>query len=265
MMNKTRICGSNYYYQDLNAKQSETILLVHGHPFDHSMWDYQLDALKDFRLVVPDLIGYGKSDDEFDKIFIEQQALYLALLLDGLDIDAVHLVGLSMGGQIIVEFARLFPHRTKSLVICGSNPAAENDATYQSRLGLATEIDQIGMVAYTDADIHKYLHKKTISENQEVYQHLYRLMAGTSTKGAVASHRGRAERRDNYHFLAQISVPVLVIVGDEDYFTPASEMKGMADQLDDGQFHVIADAGHMPNMEQPETFNKLLVDFYATL
>src|SRR2546423_12021848 len=101
-----KLRGNNHFFEDLHSNNKETILLVHGHPFDHTMWRYQYDTLKNFRLILPDLKGYGKTDHRFDKIYIEEQALDLAFLLDQLNIERVHLMGLSMGGQIIVEFAR---------------------------------------------------------------------------------------------------------------------------------------------------------------
>jgi len=261
-MTYTKIRGNNHFYNDLNSNIKETILLVHGHPFENSMWDYQINSLNNFRLVLPDLKGYGKTDYTFDKIFIEEQALDLAILLDNLGISKVHLIGLSMGGQIIVEFARLFPHRTMSLIICDSNPSAENETTYKNRLQLADKINSIGMKEYTDSDIHKYLHKETIENNKEVYHHLYRMMTSTNTEGAVASHRGRAERRNNYDYLKSIKVPTLVIVGDSDFFTTVSEMEEIAEQIENAKFAIIPNAGHMPNMEQPGVFNRTILDFY---
>src|SRR5699024_5895045 len=117
-------------------------------------------------------------------------------------------------------------------ILCDSNPSAENQTTYKNRLQLANQIDTIGMKGYTDNDIHKYLTKDTIENNKEVYQHLYQMMTTTATKGAVASHKGRAERRNNYTFLSSIKVPTLVIVGDNDFFTPVSEMKNIAAEIE---------------------------------
>src|SRR5438445_4248719 len=102
-MQHIKIRGNNHFYEDLHPDKKDTVLLVHGHPFDHSMWKYQYDSLKNFRLILPDLKGYGKTDYNFPKIYIEEQALDMAFLLDALNIDKVHLIGLSMGGQIIVE------------------------------------------------------------------------------------------------------------------------------------------------------------------
>ena len=261
-MNETKIRGSKFFYRDLNPDSTNVILLVHGHPFDNSMWNYQIEALSQYRLIVPDLRGYGKSDFDFDKIYIEEQALDLTILLDQLQIAKVHLVGLSMGGQIIVEFARLFPHRTLSLVLCDSNPGNETTTTYGNRLQLAERIRQSGIMQYTDEDIHKYLHKDTITQNRDVYNHLYQMMNSTTTQGAVASHRGRAERRDNRPFLSSIKQPALVVVGDQDFFTPIEEMKEIADRIPNAEFVVVPGAGHMPNMEQASIFNDHVLAFY---
>jgi pimeloyl-ACP methyl ester carboxylesterase len=262
-MTKIKIRGSNHFYRDLNPEKEETILLVHGHPFDNTMWNYQTDALKDFRLILPDLKGYGKTDYAFDKIFIEEQALDLVILLDNLQIEKVHLIGLSMGGQISLEFARLFPHRALSLILCDCDPSAETETAYHNRLALANKIDAAGMKEYTDNEIHNYLHKDTIENNKEVYQHLYEMMTATQKQGAVASHKGRAERRDNYPFLSSIKVPTLVVAGDNDIFTPVAAMKAIAGQIKTSEFVIIPNCGHMPNMEQPAIFNGAITGFYT--
>ncbi len=264
-MKHISIRGYNHFFEDINQDKEEVILLVHGHPFDHSMWNYQIEALKNFRLILPDLTGYGKTDNKAPKIFIEEQALDLAILLDELKIPKVHLIGLSMGGQIIVEFTRLFPDRVISMVLCDSSPAGETKPSYFKRLDLAERIQSIGMKEYTDKDIHKYLHPDTVKVRGTAYNHLYQMMINSNLDGAVASLRGRAERRDNFNFLRRIKVPSLVIVGDSDSFTPPREIEKVANQIPESKFEVIPNAGHVPNIEQPEIFNKLLVEFYNQL
>jgi pimeloyl-ACP methyl ester carboxylesterase len=260
-----KLRGNNHFYEVYNTDRSETILLVHGHPFNHTMWRYQYNALQNFRLLLPDLKGYGNTDYRFDRIFIEEQALDLALLLDALNIERVHLMGLSMGGQIIVEFARLFPHRTQSLIICDSNPAGETPSSRTARLQLADNMLSIGMEQYTTQDIHKYLHADTIANESPAYLHLRQMMLNTKVEGAVAAHRGRAERRDNFSYLHKIEVPALVIVGSDDFFTPVADMQQVAGELPNAQLVVIENAGHMPNMEQPGAFNETVTQFYKRI
>ena len=91
------------------------------------------------------------------------------------------------------------------------------------------------------------------------------MMVNTKKEGAVASHRGRAERRNNYPYLAKIIIPTLVIAGEEDYFFPVAEMKKVAEQIPEAMLEIIEEAGHMPNMEQAEKFNALVKDFLDKL
>ena len=260
-MKGIKIRGSHIQYELLNPDKKETILLVHGHPFNHTMWKYQYEALKDYRLILPDLKGYGRSDFEFDKIFIEEQALDLALLLDVLETPQVHLLGLSMGGQIVVEFQRLFPARCESLIICASTPKAESTDSYNNRLRLAHEIAEIGMEEYTRNDIHKYINLEINNEDSVIYQHLFQMMSSTPDQGAIASHRGRAERRDNFNCLKNINIPALVIAGAKDYFFEVEEVRSVANAIDKAEFFLFAETGHLPNMEQPEEFNRILLGF----
>jgi len=264
-MKTTQIRGNSISYVDLNNGISEAILMVHGHPFDHTMWEYQYDVLREFRIVNPDLFGYGKSEANFDKIYIEQQALDLSLLLDQLEIEKVHLMGLSMGGQIIVEFARLFPHRTKSLVICASTPNAEDEVSYAKRLGNAQEIAEIGMKEHAKRTIHKYINTNIHPPTSQVYYHLEQMMSSTPSKGAIASHKGRAERRNNFNFLKQINVPTMVVTGDLDCFFNINDVRKVADEIINAKIFVIEKSGHLPNMENPESFNRNLENFYKKI
>ncbi len=264
-MNTLEIRGNRIAFKDLNSQKEEAILLVHGHPFDHTMWEYQYDALKDFRLILPDLKGYGQSATNFEKVFIEGQALDLALLLDELGIEKVHLIGLSMGGQIIVEFQRLFPARVKSLIIAASTPTAETVESYANRLALADTIQELGMLAYTQKDIHKYINLAAISRDSEVYQHLFKMMTKTTVAGAVAAHKGRAERRNNFDYLKNINLPTLVIAGEKDYFFSVEVVEKVAKEIPNAQFEIIKESGHLPNMEKPQQFNALMTNFYKNI
>jgi len=261
-MKDIKIRGNNFFYEDLNSEKGKAILLIHGHPFNHTMWKYQYEELNNFRLILPDLKGYGKSDFNFDKIHIEEQALDLILLLDELGIDKVHLVGLSMGGQIIVEFQRLFPSRVSSLIICASTPNSETEESYRNRLSLAETIDKIGMEEYTKNDIHKYINLNEVEIDSDVYNHLFKMMTETKKEGAVASHRGRAERRNNFGYLNQIKIPTLVIAGEKDFFFKVEDVKKVALEINEAEFKIIKNSGHLPNMEKPKEFNEIINDFY---
>ena len=254
-----KIRGINIAYDDLGS--GEPIVFIHGHPFNSSMWKYQTEHFaQNYRLILPDLRGYGETDLSGPKIMLDEMALDIAYLLDELNIEKAIFCGLSMGGQILLDFYRLFPERVKAIIIADSDARAESPESYQLRIGLAELISKEGIKKYTDDHILHYL-APVSRNNQEVYQHLYQMMTETSDEGAAAAHRGRAERRDHLSILSGIEVPALIVVGAEDYFTPLPIAKLMSDRIPLATLVCIPETGHLPNMEAPELFNAAVEDF----
>lgn len=89
------------------------------------------------------------------------------------------------------------------------------------------------------------------------------MMTATQKEGAVASHKGRAERRNNFDYLKHIKIPTLVIAGEKDYFFPIEAVEKVANEIRDAQFKIIKNSGHLPNMEKPKLFNELIKEFYS--
>jgi len=253
------IRGIELHYDDRG--EGTPIVLVHGHPFDHTMWKYQVPRFApDHRLIMPDLRGYGRTDVIPGKVMLDEMALDIVHLLDALQIDSAVFCGLSMGGQIVLDFYRLFPHKVNALVIVDSDARGETPETHQQRLQKADLIIATGMRQHTDDTILQYIAPASMN-NQAVYTHLYEMMSSTKAEGAAAAHRGRADRRDHLPILSNIRIPTLIVVGEEDYFTPLPIARLMSDRIPGAELAVIPGAGHLPNMEAPEKFNDILHDF----
>jgi pimeloyl-ACP methyl ester carboxylesterase len=252
------IRGARLAYEELGS--GEPILFIHGHPFNRSMWRDQSPLAREYRLILPDLRGYGDSGGETTRTMLDEMALDLAYLLDELGVDKVIVCGLSMGGQIALDFYRLFPSRVSALVIADSDASGETPESYQRRMDLIALIERIGMKRYTDEHIHEYIAPASL-QNQPVYVHLYEMMTATRGAAAVAAHRGRAERRDHMKALESIRVPTLLVVGSEDHFTPPSVMERMRALIPDAKLVCIPGAGHLPNMERPGAFNAAVETF----
>lgn len=251
--------GARLAYEDVGS--GEPIVFVHGHPFNRSMWTNQVSFFTPrHRLILPDLRGYGESGGEGHKTMLDEMALDIAHLLDALGIHKAIFCGLSMGGQIVLEFYRLFPDRVSALVIADSDARGETPESYQRRMDLIALIEQVGMKRYTDEHIHEYIAPASLC-NPVVRDHLYDMMTSTRVEAAVAAHRGRAERRDHVGALASITVPTLLVVGSEDHFTPQSVMEIMRSEIPNARLVSIPGAGHLPNMETPEAFNDALDAF----
>ncbi len=262
-MPQIHLRGIQIYYEDLGA--GTPIVFVHGHPFDHTMWNYQVPHFSNtHRLILPDLRGYGRSEVVPGRVMMDEMALDILHLLAALQLGQVILCGLSMGGQIVLEFLRLFPYKVKALIIVDSDARGETADSRRQRFERVDSILRDGMKKHTEDSIHQYIAPASIG-HEPVYTHLYNMMSNTSAEGAVAAHRGRAERRDHMSFLPQINVPTLIVVGEEDLFTPPDIAKLMSDNIPGARLARIPGAGHLPNMEAPEAFNDILEEFIAAL
>jgi pimeloyl-ACP methyl ester carboxylesterase len=262
-MPELTIRGIRLHYDDKGS--GRPIVFVHGHPFNNTMWQYQVSHFsKEYRLIIPDLRGYGRTEITPGRVMLDEMALDILHLLDALEIEQAIFCGLSMGGQIVLDFYRLFPQKVKALIIVDSDARGETPETYRQRMQKAATILDIGMKQHTDDTIHQYISAASM-KNKPVYTHLYEMMASTAAEGAAAAHKGRGERRDHLPFLSRIRVPALIVVGEDDFFTPEPIARLMSDAIPDAQLAVIAGAGHLPNMEEPETFNKILSSFLTTI
>jgi pimeloyl-ACP methyl ester carboxylesterase len=241
----------------------DPVVLIHGHPFDRTMWRPQATHLSRSgrRVIAPDLRGYGRSTVLPGMTTLTAFAQDVATLLDRLGIETVVLGGLSMGGQIALEFHRLYPHRLHGLVLADTSAQAETDEGKKARNDTAERLLRDGMARYADEMLPEMLAAHTIRALPAVAQHVLGMMRRTPAEGAAAALRGRAERPDYVDMLARISVPTLVVVGSEDGFTPVGDAQFMSERIPGAILAVIGGAGHMPNLERPDEFNTELQRF----
>jgi pimeloyl-ACP methyl ester carboxylesterase len=237
------------------------LVLVHGHPFDRTMWAPQLTAFSpDRRVIAPDLRGYGASPASPEVTRFEQFAQDIAALLDDLHVDGCVLAGLSMGGQIVMDFHRQFPHRVRGLVLADTFPAAETPEGVRTRHTTADRLLREGMRPYADEVLEKMVAPYA---DPQVKAHVHRMMTATRPESAAAALRARAARPDYRALLTQVTVPALVVVGADDTYTPVPDAEAMHAALPDSVLHVIEGTAHMPNLERPEEFNGALEKFLA--
>src|SRR6187399_705864 len=127
-MTKAQVGGITVGFDQFGTG-SNSLLFIHGHPFNRSMWTPQARAAAahGWRVVVPDLRGYGETTVVPGTTGLDVFATDLAGLLDHLGIESVVVAGLSMGGQIALEFARQYPQRIKGLVLAATFPESETE------------------------------------------------------------------------------------------------------------------------------------------
>jgi pimeloyl-ACP methyl ester carboxylesterase len=259
-----RIRGIQVVFEDVGS--GPPALFIHGHPFNRTMWRPQLGDLQDCaRLLVPDLRGFGESGVSPGTVLLDEIALDLAVLLDDLGIDRVVLVGLSMGGQIALDFCRLFPARVRGLVIAASSAREDTPGGYARRYRVAERLLQEGMKGYLEEELPNFIGATTMRTQPAIVDHVRTMILSTNPVGAAAALRGRAERRDHVESLAGTRVQSLIIVGADDRYTPVPEAQLLAMKLPRAQLAVLPGIGHMPNLEAPQQFNALIRQFLSDL
>jgi 3-oxoadipate enol-lactonase len=237
------------------------VILIHGHPFDRRMWAPQLEALsRDFRMLAPDLPGYGASPSGPPKIAMRELADAVLGLMDEVEIGRATIVGLSMGGLVSMELALAHPERVSGLVLTATTAAPVTTDEADARRSQADEIERDGMLA-TALEMAGRLFGPDARKNPELLTAVFTMMVSTPPPGAAAALRGRAERPDYSTLLRELDIPSLVIVGDHDSWAPDAVTDQLLASLPDAELQRFPGAGHLPNLEDPEHFNTALRTF----
>ncbi|MFF5185218.1 alpha/beta fold hydrolase [Streptomyces sp. NPDC000345] len=250
-------------YEDKGDAHSPALplVLVHGHPFDRTMWNPQIEAFATGRRVIaPDLRGYGASPVVPGITLLSDFAQDIEALLDELKVEHFVLAGLSMGGQIAMDCYGRFPGRVRGLVLADTFPDPETAGGRRARNETADRLLAEGMRGYADEVLEKMVAPYA---DPAVKAHVHRMMTSTPPEGAAAALRGRAERPDYRGLLTRVTVPALVVVGADDAYTPVPYARAMHAALPDSVLHVVEGAAHMPNLERPAEFNEVLGAFLA--
>lgn len=252
---------------DLSGPPGCAVLFIDGHPLDRSMWRGQVDyvAKLGWQAVAPDLRGYGASTVIPGKTPLATFAGDATALLDKLGIVSAVVVGLSMGGQVAMEIVRLFPGRVRGLVLGATTPQEEMADARLHRSEMALRMTQDGMERYAEELLPKMLGAATRAERPHVAEHVLAMMRAAPPLGAAAAMRGRAERQGYSATLQRFDRPALIVAGDADAFTTRRDADRMHALLKRSELVWLKGVGHMPNLEQPDRFNRALGRFLERL
>ena len=260
-----RVRGIEMAYEDSGGSGAPLVLL-HGFPFDRSMWRGQASALGgEFRVVAPDLRGLGETPLGGNDVTIEVMAEDVAALLDELNVERVVLGGLSMGGYVAFEFIRKFRGRVRALVLADTRPQADTEDGRRAREENAQRALKDGMAPVVESMLPKLLSAETRERGGEVLKRVRAMMLGTRPEGAAAALRAMAVRRDQTDLLPSIKVPTLILVGSEDAVTPPEDAEAMNAKIEGSRLVVVEGAGHLSNVERPSEFNRALAEFLRSL
>lgn len=261
-MNHTLRIGDTQFFVRTEGS-GMPLLLAHGFPLDHHMWDDVLPMLaQHHEVIAPDLRGFGCSDGYREVVPMEMLADDLDALLDALGVARpVIFCGLSMGGYIGWQMWRRHRDRLAALIQLDTRAAADSEIQARARGVNAQQTLATGMKDVPKAMLPKLLGESTRQNRPVVGEALTEMILRQDPRAAAAAQRGMAQRADVQSWLSEITIPTLVMGGREDSISPPDEMRSFAEAIPGSEFVEIEGAGHMIPMENPAATAEAILSF----
>ena len=243
------------------------VVFVHGFPLDRTLWIHQRAALSSSaRCIVPDLRGFGESSGSASSMVT--YADDLVALLDHLDIPSAVFCGLSMGGYICMELWRAHPDRVRGLALCDTRHTADSDDQRAARTELIKKTRESGPQAVADAQLESLVAPSTRERRKDIVETLHTMIMRQPVEAIVGALEAMMSRPDSTETLKTATVPVMVLVGEQDQITPPASAQAMFNLLPFGakpRIERVAGAGHVSCLERPAAVNHAISDFLATV
>ncbi len=246
-----------------DTSRGRPLVLLHGFPLDRSMWRPITPLIREgWRVMAPDLPGLGESAVR-ERVSIADLADAVFATLDAIGVrDKIVLGGLSMGGIVCMEAWRRYAHRIAAMLLIDTRPNDETPEGRTARYTIAANIERDGPRVVADAMRGRLFAPCTPTDLQEDW---FARIARQPRLGSAACSRALGDRADSWPTLPTISVPTLVMVGDQDAITPPDLARLMHSKIPGADFAMIRDAGHMPPIEQPRATSEAINAFLTRL
>lgn len=249
------------------GKDLRTIVLLHAFPLGANMWEPQIRSIpKGWRLLTPDLRGFGGTTDPDGGVpSMDDYAEDVVDLLEALGIARAVVGGCSMGGYATFAVVRRAPELVEAVVLADTRVGADSQEGRANRKSMLVLLDREGPSGVAREMLPKLLGPTTRAVNPTVEATVRRLIKQQSPEAIRGAILRMMDRTDSTPLVSALRVPALVIVGEEDELTPVAESRRIADAIPGARLEVVARAGHLANLEQPEPFNAALGAFLTTI
>jgi pimeloyl-ACP methyl ester carboxylesterase len=229
---------------------STPLVLLHGFPFDHTLWDEVLAELPGINAFVPDLPGFGSAPLLDEKPSLESLADDVAKMLNSRNISRCALAGMSMGGYVALAFAERHPDRLAALALVSTQAQADTDEARNQRYKLIEKTRSEGPKIVAETML-----PKLFSTRNGVGSKTERLTRDGAEKSGVAgltwALEAMARRPDRTTLLETLAVPSVVIHGKEDKIIPEKRALAIHRHLEHGKYVALSGAGHMTPVDDP--------------
>jgi len=249
-------------YSDQGPDDAPVIIFIHGFPFNKSMWNMQVKALKrDYRVIAYDIRGHGDSDPGIGDFFIDLFVNDLLRFMERLNIDKSILCGISLGGYIALNAVLKYPDRFDGLILNDTQCIADTPEIKENRQVTINQIKKNGVEKFADDSIKNLFAPESFLTKENEITMVKEMILNTPKQSLCNTLHALAERQETCSRLPEINIPVLIMVGKEDKITPIDAARHMHELIQDSTLKIISHAGHVANMENPMAFNFQLIKF----
>ncbi|AXA36097.1 MAG: alpha/beta hydrolase [Candidatus Sumerlaea sp.] len=245
------------------------VVLVHAFPLDSRMWREQVRALSDIADIhTPNVRGFGGNrlheKERVEDWTVGLFAFDLLQYLDKAGIDRAVLGGCSMGGYIAFEFWRRYPARVAGMILCDTRAEADTPEARENRRQMIERVRREGTGFLAQFASEKLVGKTTREKNPGLVQAVAQWATEAPAETVIGALHALASRPDSTDTLHTISVPVLLLFGEEDIVTPPECGERMLNGLPNARMHLVPAAGHLSPLEAPDYVNAHVADFLRT-
>jgi 3-oxoadipate enol-lactonase len=262
MIHETRTTVNGRTVRYLESGIGTPLILLHAFPLNADMWRPQLEqAPAGWRLIAPDLRGFGGSAIDSEEIGIDDYAHDVLLLMDDLLLGRAVIAGLSFGGYVAFAMFRRAPERVAGLLLADTRSTADTDDGLRTRRELLEAIRREGTGILPDRQMPKLLGATTRRERPEVVADVRRIIAASPSQGIEAAIVALMRRPDSTADLGRIAVPTLIVVGEEDEITPVTDARSMHAAVRGSSLTILPAAGHLSSLEVPGAFSTTISEW----
>jgi 3-oxoadipate enol-lactonase len=235
------------------------LLLLHGFPFDHSIWEAQCNDLKSVcRVITLDLRGHGHSPSPVGAYSVDVMAQDILNVLNKIGVYKAIWVGHSLGGYITLAGLRLAPERFAGVALVASSYLADTPEAQAKRYETIEKVAKDG----AEAVINLKLFKEGTPPDSPIVEKINRIIRATPPTGIIGTLQAMATRPDSTETVKRIRVPALVVGGQHDQVFKPEIPEQIAELIPDSQL-VMVDSGHLPMLDQPDTMTRALEGLLA--
>jgi 3-oxoadipate enol-lactonase len=257
-----KVNGVDIAYRFDGPSDGHVVMMANSLMSDCSMWDWNMPALSDrYRVLRFDKRGHGDSETTPAPYSIPQLADDAVALLDGLKIDKVHFIGLSMGGMIGQQLGARFPERVYSLSLCDTASEMPPRSLWEERFELARKEGIAGLV---DGTIKRWFTAPFIARAPQDIAKVREMILGTGVEGYLGCASAVRDMAQTT-MLLKIKTPTLILTGRQDPACTVDQAIVLNRMIDGSKLVILEDAAHLSNIEQPELFNRTVRDFIDTV